>query len=162
MKKFDGHLCRWYGNENTHLTLTPKADRLYSESAPLNIFEREIDVENEDGDIIGSEYLYAIDGSVTTKDWTGRFSWITEAEVNEILEAEADALAETIAEEYFWTMEALGSDYPPENADEIIQAANEKITEFVKSYVWRDVEEIWIYSDKLWEEYCSAARSKED
>ena len=158
MKKIDGHYCRRFGDENTHLTLTKKADRFYSETDPINIYEREIDVENVDGEIIGSEYLYAIDGSITTKDWTGRFNWITEAEVNEILEANADDCAEITAQDYFWTMEAWGSDYPPENADEIIQAANEKITEFVKSYAWRDVEEIWIYSDKLWEEYCRTGK----
>ena len=155
MKKIDGHYCRIFGSDPTHLTLTRKADRLYSESDPLRIYEREIDVENEDGEIVGTKYLYAMDGTVTTKDWSGRFNWIDEAEVNEILEADADANAETIAEDYFWTLDSWGSDYPPENADEIIGAANEKITEFVKEYSWKNLWEIEQFRENLWENYCS-------
>lgn len=92
MKKIDNYICRKYGSENTHLTLTQKADRLYSETDPLNIYEREIDLENEDGEIVSTGYLYAVDGAFTTKDLSGRFNWIAEDELNEMLETVADEL----------------------------------------------------------------------
>lgn len=89
-----GHYCRKYGSENTHLTLTEKAEKHYSKSDPLSIWEWEVDVENENGDIIDTEYCYTITGMIETADIHGDRRWITEDEVNELLEESADALEE--------------------------------------------------------------------
>lgn len=153
MKKFDGYYCRVYGSEKTHLILSKKADKISDASDPLNIYEREIDIEDENGSIIGTEHRYAVDGVVTTQDYTRRYNWITAEELNELLEAEADENAETVAKENYWTLESWGSEYPPENAEEIIAAANDKILDFVKAGKWKDEYEIEAYSEKLWEEY---------
>ena len=155
MTKFDGHFCNKYGSYKTHLFLSKKAERIYSNSDPLVIYECEFDIENCNGDIIGSEFRYAGDGVVTTQDYTRRYNWITAEEVNELLEAEADELAETVANDYYWTLDSWGSEYPPENADEIIAAANEKILDFAKVGNWNDECEIEAFSEKLWETYCS-------
>lgn len=90
MTKFDGHYCNKYGSDKTHLVLSEKADKISDVTDPLNIYEREIDVEDENGDIIGTEYRYAIDGAITTQDYTRHYNWITAAEVNELLEDLAD------------------------------------------------------------------------
>lgn len=156
MTKFDGHYCNKYGSDKTHLFLSKKAERICSNSDPLNIYERELDIENCNGDIIGSEFRYAVDGVITTQDYTRRYNWITAAEVNEILEAEADANAECVAQDYFWNMDSFGSDYPPENAAKIIEAANEKILDFAKKYTWKHDYEIEAYSEKLWDTYCNS------
>lgn len=88
MKQFGGHICRVYGSENTHLTLTDKAQRFYSETDPCHIFERE--TEDADGETV---YLYA------TRGFPDSGGWMTEAELNEMLEAEADEIAEQEAAE---------------------------------------------------------------
>lgn len=90
MTKFDGHYCNKYGSDKTHLFLSKKAERICSNSDPLNIYEREFDIENCNGDIIGSEFRYAVDGVITTQDYTRRYNWITSAELNEMLEELAD------------------------------------------------------------------------
>ena len=155
MTKFDGHYCNKYGSDKTHLFLSKKAERICSNSDPLNIYEREFDIKNCNGDIIGSEFRYAVDGVITTQDYTRRYNWVTAVELNELLEAEADANAETAAMEYYWTLDSWGSEYPPENADEIIAAANEKILDFAKNGNWKDEYEIEAFSEKLWETYCN-------
>lgn len=53
---------------------------------------------------------------------------------------------------YFWSIESWGDAYPPENADEIIDRANELIEAFAESH---DDEETANYSESLWERYCS-------
>lgn len=90
MTKFDGHFCAKYGSDSTHLYLSDKADRFYAEASPLNIYERKVDIENFMGKVIGSEFRYAMDGVVTTQDYTRRYNWITAAEVNAMLEELAD------------------------------------------------------------------------
>lgn len=57
---------------------------------------------------------------------------------------------------YYWTLDAWGADYPPENADEIIDAANEKIDAFIEANPDADEEQIAAYSEKLWDKYCNA------
>ena len=52
---------------------------------------------------------------------------------------------------YFWSIESWGDAYPPENADEIIDRANELIEAFAESH---DEEETANYSESLWERYC--------
>lgn len=57
---------------------------------------------------------------------------------------------------YYWTMESWGDAYPPENASEIIDAANEKIDAFIEANPDADEEQIDDYSEKLWDKYCNA------
>lgn len=52
----------------------------------------------------------------------------------------------------FWSIESWGDACPPENADEIIDRANELIEAFAESH---DDEETANYSESLWERYCS-------
>ena len=145
MKKIDGHFCRVYGSENTHLTLTKKADKFYSETDPYRIYERE--TEDEDGDTV---YLYTTRGFTDTPG-----IWMTEYELNEMLEAEADEIAGEEAAEYFWDLDGWGSDYPPENAGEIIDRANEKILEAATAHYGERGFDIGDYAAALWEHYCS-------
>ena len=84
-KMIDGHFCRLYGNDNTHLILTEEAEHIYSNTDPLRIWEREVDVENDDGEIVGTEYRYTMEGVITTQDHRGRALWLTETEVNDEL-----------------------------------------------------------------------------
>lgn len=58
-----------YGNEPTHLTLTEKAYAVYSNSFPLDIYERE----TEDG------YTYRMTGAIVDDE-------LTADDVNELLE----------------------------------------------------------------------------
>lgn len=51
-----------------------------------------------------------------------------------------------------WTLESWGSDYPPENANEIIAKANKLIDAFAETH---DEDETAAYSEWLWELYCS-------
>lgn len=51
-----------------------------------------------------------------------------------------------------WTLESWGSDYPPENANEIITKANKLIATFAETH---DEDETAAYSEWLWELYCS-------
>lgn len=52
---------------------------------------------------------------------------------------------------YFWSIESWGDAYPPENADEIIDHANELIEAYAESH---DDEETENFSESLWERYC--------
>lgn len=52
---------------------------------------------------------------------------------------------------YYWSEESWGSEYPPENADEIISKANELIGEYAETH---DEDETAAYSERLWEQYC--------
>lgn len=58
---------------------------------------------------------------------------------------------------YYWTLESWGSDYPPENAEEIINAANDLLDEYAKT-LDADApgydDAMQSYSDMLWEDYC--------
>ena len=53
---------------------------------------------------------------------------------------------------FYWRVESWGSDYPPENADEIITMANELIAAFAAEH---DDDETAAYSDRLWERFCT-------
>ena len=55
---------------------------------------------------------------------------------------------------YYWTIESWGDTYPPENADEIISDANEKIDAYIEAHPDADEDEISSYSDSLWELFC--------
>ena len=55
----------------------------------------------------------------------------------------------------YWSMESWGSDYPPENADEIISKANELIEAFAAEH---DEDETAAYSEMLWERYCETGK----
>ena len=52
---------------------------------------------------------------------------------------------------YFWTIESWGSDYPPENANEVINMANELIEAYAAEH---DEDETANYSESLWERFC--------
>lgn len=54
-------------------------------------------------------------------------------------------------ENAYWTLEGWGSDYPPENAEEIIDHANELIEAYAEDH---DKEEVYNYSSRLWDAYC--------
>lgn len=55
----------------------------------------------------------------------------------------------------YWTLESWGDGYPPENADEIIERANDLIDAYAENH---DEEEVSEYSNGLWERYCSTGR----
>ena len=90
MKRIFGYFCRVYGNESTHLHLTDKAEMFYSGCDPLTIYERDEDVEDADGSIIDTEYRYTISGVVETIEWDRSRRWMTEDEVNALLEEVAN------------------------------------------------------------------------
>lgn len=52
---------------------------------------------------------------------------------------------------FYWSMESWGSDYPPENADEIIYQANEIIEAYAETH---DDEETANFSSALWDHFC--------
>lgn len=57
---------------------------------------------------------------------------------------------------YYWDSESWGSFYPPENWEEIVNAANSKIDEYIEKNNLdpdddRDDDEIRNYSSYLWE-----------
>lgn len=63
---------------------------------------------------------------------------------------------------YYWNHESWGSDVPPENADEIIFKANDKIDEFIEREgldPWdsdEDEDIVRDFCESLWEHYCEA------
>ena len=73
---------RIYGNEETHLTLTEKAEQIYSNTDPLRIIEEEY--EDEDGE---KKYRYFIAAYFGDKA-------MTENELNAFLEDIADEIGE--------------------------------------------------------------------
>ena len=73
---------RIYGNEKTNLTLTEKADQIYSNTDPLRIVEEEY--EDEDGE---KKYRYFIAAYFGDKP-------MTEVELNAFLEEIADEIGE--------------------------------------------------------------------
>ena len=56
---------------------------------------------------------------------------------------------------YFWSLDSWGADYPPENADEVINMANAKIEAYATDH---DEDETKNYSESLWEAYCMNGR----
>lgn len=72
---------RTYGNERTHLNLTEKAQKVYSNTDPLSIIEYE---HEENGKI---KYDYSMFGVFEDH-------YMSEAEVNEFLESLADDIDE--------------------------------------------------------------------
>lgn len=73
---------RIYGNEKTHLTLTEKAEQIYSNTDPLRIIEEEY--EDEDGE---KKYRYFIAAYFGDKA-------MTEVELNAFLEYMADEVGD--------------------------------------------------------------------
>lgn len=51
-----------------------------------------------------------------------------------------------------WSIESWGSEYPPENAEEIIDRANAMIDAYAETHDEDAAEE---YSNRLWETYCT-------
>ena len=52
----------------------------------------------------------------------------------------------------YWSLESWGDAYPPENADEIIAAANELIGAYAETH---GDEATNNYSEQLWDRYCA-------
>ena len=80
---------REYGRESTHLRLTRKAFDLYNGSDFFTIYEHEIDIMDDDGWIVDTEYKYsykALGGPESAP--------MTAEELNAELEALADSIAE--------------------------------------------------------------------
>lgn len=102
MKHIYGRLCRVYGNEKTHLRLTEKAEQFYNDCDPLTIYERDEDIEDENGDIIDTDYRYTITGITETVNFDGSRKWLTGDDVNALLEEEADEFARLEGEEQTW------------------------------------------------------------
>ena len=73
---------RIYGNKKTHLTLTEKAEQIYSNTDPLRIIEEEY--EDEDGE---KKYRYFIAAYFRDKGMTAE-------QINEFFEALADEIGE--------------------------------------------------------------------
>ena len=59
----------------------------------------------------------------------------------------------------YWSEDSWGSDYPPDNWEEIVSRANEMIKN--KYLQTRDEEETRDYSSRLWDGYCRRARQLE-
>ncbi len=59
----------------------------------------------------------------------------------------------------YWSADSWGSDYPPDNWEEIVSRANEMIKN--KYLQTRDEEETRDYSSRLWDGYCRRARQLE-
>ena len=138
-KMYEGKWCRVYGNERTKLVLSPKAQVYYGSCSPMTILEHETDGECE----------YKVIGICATKDWLlGE-----EAVIRHIEECAEEAYLE-LAKDYHWSLESWGSDYPPENAEDIISRANEMIDTFAAGGGWFDPCEIQNFSEMLWELYC--------
>lgn len=56
---------------------------------------------------------------------------------------------------YHWTMESWGADYPPENAWELIDQANELIDAYAAENGYsEDDDSVKNYAEWLWEIYC--------
>ena len=55
----------------------------------------------------------------------------------------------------YWSKDSWGSDYPPDNWEEIVQRANEMILKYSDRH---DEEETRDYSARLWDGYCRRAR----
>lgn len=92
MKSINGFPCRRYGSEYTYLTLSEKAEELYSGTDPMIIWERDVE-DIDDGEVLDITHLYTIRGTFETTD-----RWMTEDELNSMLEELADDLAEEDAE----------------------------------------------------------------
>ena len=60
---------------------------------------------------------------------------------------------------YYWSEESLGSNNGepiPANIEEIITRANNQIDEYMKANNYpADDENVEVFSEKLWERYCS-------
>ena len=163
MKKIDGYYCRSVGNDATHLnynSLPDKVLHLFACGDSCDIWERKDETIDDDGIVTDITYLYAIYNINERHNSWETVSWMTEDELVSYLEDVADEIAEQLASDHFWDLDSWGSDYPPENADEIIDRANEKITAYVKSRKWNPVrgDDIERFSESLWETYCSTGR----
>lgn len=58
-----------------------------------------------------------------------------------------------------WTIEGWGSEYPPVNCQEILDAANALIDEYADSIGEDDYNAdslVWQFSQDLWEKYCDS------
>lgn len=56
---------------------------------------------------------------------------------------------------HYWTGDSWGSAYPPENWQDLVDAANELIDAYAAENPDASDDELWEYSQKLWETYCS-------
>lgn len=55
---------------------------------------------------------------------------------------------------YFWSMESWGNDYPPVNADDVIIEANAIIDAYMAENPEADEWEVKEFSGRLWEDFC--------
>lgn len=62
---------------------------------------------------------------------------------------------------YYWTVENWGDEYPPENAERIAEYANELIDDFIDENPGADDDAISNYSARLWDRYCCGDLEKE-
>ena len=158
MKKIDGHNCRSFGNEQTQLRyndLPKKVAALMDNSDGYDIWERVDEIEDDDGNITERTYLYAIwnlNGRHVSWD---RPEWLSLDDLIARLSEEADEIAGEASQDYFWNLDGWGSEYPPENADEIINKANAKITEAAVAHYWEKGFDIGDYAAALWDRYCA-------
>lgn len=161
MKKIDGYSCRSFGNEKTHLAwsdIPQKVSAMMAGSDGYDIWERVEETEDEDGNITETIYLYAIWNLHERHNSWDRPDWMSADDLIAQLSEEADEIAGEAAAEYFWDLDGWGSDYPPENADEIIQKANDKIVEWAVNHYWERGADVGEYASQLWEHYCSTGR----
>lgn len=56
---------------------------------------------------------------------------------------------------FYWTAESWGSDFPPVNLSEVLNAANNLIDAFISAHPDYEDFEISEYSDGLWEDFCA-------
>ena len=134
-----------YGRDNTHLTLSKKAEGVYCSGDVIDQIVEHLEmIPGEDHPESGYTYDVKICGF-----WT---QGLTEDELNALIEGYADGDMSA----YHWTLESWGSAYPPENASEIVEWANGTMDRWLEEcpeYAG-DEHEKGRFSGALWENYC--------
>ena len=157
-KMIDGHWARSFGNENTNLRWSDfprKVSALIESGDGHDIWEREVDLEDEDGSITERTYLYAIWNTHERHVSWDRPEWLSLDDLIARLSEEADEIAGEASQDYFWNLDGWGNEYPPENADEIINKANAAITEAAVAHYWDKGFDIGDFAAALWDRYCT-------
>ena len=131
-----------------------EADRQWSRMSSREQCEREIAVaEIETTDLC--EDLVSED----SEGWDGEHDWFAFRIYNGVYLRSREL--DRWTEENHWTLDSWGDGYPPVNADEVIDAANELIDQH---FFRNDGEPEWrlrSFNDKLWEDFCRTGRISE-
>lgn len=116
-------------------------------SGPVPFYELEyayIDENTYDVDEDGEEEFLSSDGGW---DCRATFPFVEWQDLN----------SDCLAIWGYWNEDSWGSEQPPEDADDIIYDANEKIDDFREDFITTEVDDDAVrrFSSQLWERYCS-------